>query len=152
MTVRESILDNIKTVLATVTTGNGYNNTLASVQRWKQAGNSLVEVPCVVIKGGPEEKVDEPNPLKTVNMTVYCDLWIRQDPDDTASTDTIVNSLYGDIEKALMIDRTRGGFAVDSTISAGEPFETVEGQPHAGMTIELSVQYQHQQSDPEAAG
>lgn len=151
MTVRESILANIKTVLQTVTIGNGYDNTLASVQRWRQSGNNLINVPCVIINAGPEDKQDEPNPYKTCLLTVYLDLWNRQDADSTADTDTILNSIYGDIEKALMVDITRGGYAIDTNVRSAAPFETVEGQPHAGLTIEIEIQYQHLISDPETA-
>jgi hypothetical protein len=31
-------------------------------------------------------------------------------------------------------------------------FETAEGQPHAGIIIELEIVYQHRQTDPEIAG
>jgi len=31
------------------------------------------------------------------------------------------------------------------------PFESVEGQPHAGLVIEIEVVYQHMQSDPTVA-
>jgi hypothetical protein len=152
MTVKESILENLKTTLETIRTGNGYNNTIASVQRWRQAGNSLVAVPCIVINAGPEEKEPVPNPFTTCKFSVYLDVWMRQAQDDLQSTDTILNSLLGDIEKALMIDYTRGGYAKDTNIKSNVLFETLEGQPQAGIIIELEIIYQHKQNDPEVSG
>ncbi|MFA5115804.1 MAG: hypothetical protein WC486_00810 [Candidatus Omnitrophota bacterium] len=152
MTVRESILENIKTALETITEAGGYHNTIASVQRWRQSGNSLVNIPCIVINAGQETKEPVPNPFATCRFTVYLDIWTRQDESDPASTDAILNSLLGDVEKALMIDVTRGDFAKDTNIRSNVMFETAEGQPHAGIIIELEIVYQHRQTDPEIAG
>jgi hypothetical protein len=152
MTVRESILENLRTTLTGITAANGYHNDIASVQRWRQSGNSLLNVPCIVINAGPEEKAPSPNPFATCKFTVYLDVWIRQAQDDPQSTDTILNSLLGDVEKALMVDYTRGGYAKDMNIKSNVLFETLEGQPQAGIIIELEIVYQHKQNDPEVSG
>ena len=151
MTIRERILANIKTTLDAITIINGYVNTIASVQRWDKRGNALRQVPCIVVNAGQEEKQMSPNPYFTCRLSVYLDVWIRQDEADSTATDIILSGILGDIEKALMIDNTRGGFAIDTNIKSNVPFETVEGQPHAGLTIELEVLYQHTQSDPSIA-
>lgn len=152
MTVRESILENLRTTLTGVTVANGYQNDIASVQRWRQSGNSLVVVPCIVINAGHEEKDPSPNPFTTCRFTVYLDVWMRQDAADLQATDSFLNSLLGDIEKALMVDYTRGGFAKDTNIKSNVLFETLEGQPQAGIIIELEIIYQHKQNDPEVSG
>lgn len=152
MTVRESILENLRTTLSGVTTANGYHNDIQSVQRWRQSGNSLLSVPCIVINAGPEEKNPAPNPFTTCQLTVYLDIWTRQDAADMQATDTILNSLLGDVEKAIMQDVTRGGFAKDTNIKSNVLFETLEGQPQAGMVMELEIIYQHKQDDPEVSG
>lgn len=152
MTVRESILENLKTTLEAISIANGYHNDIASVQRWRQSGNSLLNVPCIVINAGPEEKTPEPNPFTTCRFTVYLDVWMRQDAADPQPTDSLLNSLLGDIEKALMVDYTRGGFAKDTNIKSNVLFETLEGQPQAGIIIELEIIYQHKQDDPEVLG
>jgi hypothetical protein len=152
MTVRESILENLRTVLSGITVANGYHNDIASVQRWRQSGNSLLNVPCIVINAGPEEKNPAPNPFTTCRFTVYLDVWMRQDAADLQPTDALLNSLLGDIEKALMVDYTRGGFAKDTNIKSNVLFETLEGQPQAGIVIDLEIIYQHKQDDPEVAG
>ncbi|MDD5108297.1 MAG: hypothetical protein PHC29_02125 [Candidatus Omnitrophica bacterium] len=152
MTVRESILENLKTALETILISNGYHNDIASVQRWRQSGNSLLNVPCIVINAGPEEKEPSPNPFTTCRFTVYLDVWMRQDAADLQPTDSLLNSLLGDMEKALMADYTRGGFAKDTNIKSNVLFETLEGQPQAGIVIELEIIYQHKQDDPEVSG
>jgi hypothetical protein len=152
MTVRESILEDLRTTLGGITTANGFNNDIQSVQRWRQQGNSLVVVPCIVVNAGPEEKDPVPNPFMTCRLTIYVDIWTRQDEADSRSTDTILNSLLGDVEKALTQDITRGGFAKDTNIKSNSLFETLEGQPYSGIVIELEIIYQHKQGDPDIAG
>ncbi len=151
-TIREHILENIKTTLETVQTANGYANDIASVQRWLQKGNSLRLIPCVIINAGPEEKDPTPNPLMTCRLSVYLDIFIRQDEADLTPTDTLLNSILGDIEKALMVDYTRGGYAENTVIKGNTAFEAVEGQPNAGIIIELEIVYEHLMTDPEVAG
>lgn len=152
MTVRESILANIKTTLETITTENGYNNTLASVQRWKQNANTFNHVPCVIIAAGPETKSIGPYPNQTCRLTVFLGIWTRQLETDTDPSDTILNSLMGDVEKALMTDVTRGGYSRDTNIISNEPFDSIEGQPDIGLMIQVEVLYQHLITNPEASG
>jgi hypothetical protein len=152
MTVRENILQDLKTTLEGISIASGYHNDIASVQRWRQSGNSLLNVPCIVINAGPEEKEPVPNPFTTCKFTVYLDVWMRQDSSDPQATDTLLNSLLGDVEKALMQDITRSGFAKDTNIKSNVLFETLEGQPQAGIIVELEIIYQHKQDDPEVSG
>ena len=149
MTIREQILENIKSTLETIRIANGYANDIASVQRWLQKGNIFRLIPCVIINAGPEEIEQTPNPLVTCRFTVYLDVFIRQEETDTISTDALLNSLLGDIEKALMVDYTRGGFAENTNIKSNMTFEAVEGQPNAGIVVELEIIYQHLITDPE---
>ena len=147
-TVRENILENIRTTLLGVAVSNGYENTLQSVQRWDKRGNPLKDVPCVIISAGSEKKEPTPNPLFTCRLTVFLDVWIRQDASDLLSTDSRLSSIVGDIGKAVMADYTRGGWAKVTNDQGSAPFESVEGQPHAGLAMEIEVVYQHRQNDP----
>lgn len=76
--VREKILSKIEEELKKISALNGYRRDVKSVQRWSQHGNSLLDVPCIVINAGPDEWENTPNPLVTCRFTVYLDLWIRQ--------------------------------------------------------------------------
>ncbi len=152
MTIREQILENIKSTLENIHVANGYANDIASVQRWLQKGNTFRSVPCIIINAGPEEIEQTPNPLVTCKLTVYLDVFIRQEETDTVSTDALLNSLLGDIEKALMVDHTRASLAENTTIKSNMAFEAVEGQPNAGIVVELEIIYQHLITNPEATG
>ncbi|MCK4248680.1 MAG: hypothetical protein KAX15_02765 [Candidatus Omnitrophica bacterium] len=147
-TVREKILENIETALGDIKIANGYENDIDSVQRWKQAGNSTKLVPCIILSAGPEEKTPG-DPLISCMFNVNVEVWIRHDEETVpGSTDTILNSLLGDVEKALAIDETRGGNATDTVITGNMPFETVEGQAYAGISVDVRIHYRHKRGDP----
>ena len=146
--IRENILAELKTTLEAITVAHGYANTIASVQRWNQRGNPLALVPCIVVNSGQEEKKPEPNPQATCKFTIYLDVWYRQDDDETRPSDQIISSLLADVEKALMVDPTRGGNAEDTNILNNTPFETLEGQPSFGIIVELEIIYKHKLTDP----
>jgi len=148
-TIRENIFLDIVSTLEDISKDNGYNNDIESVQRWRQKGNSLAKVPCIVVNAGPEDKKPEPNPLTTCELSIFIDVWIR---DDSDATDSVLNSLFGDIETALTEDITRGGYAVETQILSAIPFESIEGQSYAGLIIELKIIYRHEQTDPETSG
>lgn len=151
-TVRENILLNLVSVLEAVKKIAGYNNDIASVQRWSQRGPTTSAIPFIIINAGPEEKQPQPYPLATCTFTVYIDIWTNHIETDSRSSDEILNSLLGDVEKALMADITRGGYAINTEILRNVPFQSIEGQPAIGISIELSVIYQHQLTDPAQAG
>jgi hypothetical protein len=148
--IRENILANLKTTLEGITIALGYNNTMASIQRWNQRGNSLALVPCIVVNSGQEEKKPEPNPQATCKLAIYLDVWYRQDDDETRPSDQIISSLLADVEKAIMVDPTRGGNAEDTNILNNTPFETIDGQPSFGVVVELEIVYKHKLTDPTA--
>ncbi len=138
---RELILENIRTTLAGVTE-------LKNAQRYKHSGNSLAAVPCAIISIGRESKQPTPNPQATCTLPVFIDIWTRQDDSDDTPTDTVLNALSLVVEKALTADIYRGGYAEDTNILGFIPFETIEGQPQCGFTLEIEVQYQHKLTDP----
>jgi hypothetical protein len=152
LTIRENIMLNLKSTLEAITKAHGYANTIASVQRWNQRGAIFSNFPTIIINAGPEDKKPEPHPLATCSFKIYIDIWTNQPEDETLSSDEILNSLLGDVEKALAADITRGGHAIDTNITGNLPFETVQGQPQIGISIEIEVIYQHQLTDPAVSG
>jgi len=149
-TVRERILHNIKTSLEAVSIANGYNFdfTPQTVQRWSMHGNSMVNLPCIIISCGDEEEKSAPCPFEECTLSVYLDVFYVGDENDVISTDTYLNRLQGDIKKAILQDHTRGGEAVDTNVLGTTPFETTEGQHYAGIIIEVEIKYQHLRLDP----
>ncbi len=150
-TIREKILKNIKTTLEGVTVANGYRNTIQAVRRWDKRSNPIDPTPSITIAVGEENKDPIPNPLYTCRLNVFLDVWIRQNETDATPTDEKITSLVGDIEKALMVDNTRGGNAVDTDLKGSTPFDYPDGKFTSGVVVEAVILYQHRISDPEQA-
>lgn len=150
-TVRENIMTYLATLLSGIRVVNSYNNDIASVERWNQRGNSLANTPLIVIVPGEEIKTPEPNPFYTCHLLVALNAWICQDETDNTPTDSIINSILGDIEKCIGSDPTLGGFCIDALVKSNSPFQDVPGQPYAGIAVIVEVIYQHRQTDPSLA-
>lgn len=142
-TIREKILDNLQTTLQAITVAGGYVNTIASVQKWAQSGNALAALPTIIINAGPEDRENRPGFITSCKLSVILDVYTVAATD----TDAALNSLLGDITKALMADYTRGGYAVNTTIKSVIPFEAIEGQPYAGLIITVEIEYRHKLTD-----
>jgi hypothetical protein len=113
-------------------------------------GNRLVNLPAVVISPGDEEEKSLPNNFEECVLSVYLDVFFVTEESDAVSTDTYLNRLQGDMKKAILEDHTRGGEAIDTDVLGTTPFETTEGQPYAGIIMELGIRYRHLRSDPTA--
>lgn len=150
-TVKEKIAKNLYDTLTSITEGNGYRNTVLSVQRWNKNGNNTKDCPCIIIWPGQETKTPDPHPLYSCKWQVQLEVFIRQKPDSEVSTDEIVNGILGDIERALIKDVSRGGNAVDTILLGNDPFQTIEGSANGGINIDIEIHYRHLQSDPETA-
>lgn len=146
--IRELILQNIKTTLQGITTGAGYNYTVQSVERWKQKGNTTNVSPHIIVHAGPETKNPGPDPQTECDLSLIIEAGYRQDDTDITESDIIVSKLLADIEKALLADYTRGGYAEETKISGNIPFEYVEGQPRFGILVQIELKYKHANTDP----
>lgn len=149
-TVRERIIQNIKTTLEGITTTNGYNFdfTPDTVQRWSMHGNKMIDLPLVIISPGDEEEKALPNGFEECYAIVYLDVFFMSEESDPIPIGEYLNRLQGDMKKAILQDPTRGGEAIDTDCLGTTPFETTEGQPYAGIIIELAIRYRHLRLDP----
>ena len=147
--VREQIIANIATALGSVTTGNGYNNTLASVQRFQQVGLTVATVPTAVVTFDGETKTIGPDNRASCNLEVSVDIWAVHDTDVVSGdTATLVDSLAADCEEAIMVDPTRNGKARDCVVGNIVPFRLAEGQPFIGVSLSVTISYAHEAGDP----
>lgn len=150
-------MKNVQTALATITVANGYNNTVASVQRFNQAGQVLANTPALILMQGGDN-VDSEGPLagaysltsRSVSVSVV--IIHRQDLDvDTRSAAEAMNSLIQDVQKAMLADYTRGGYAIDtSEIGIGE-LDAEDGEPELVQTVAFKINYRHRRTDPTQA-
>jgi hypothetical protein len=64
----------------------------------------------------------------------------------TASIDTRLNQVKSDIRKALMVDSTRGGLAIDTIIGPSSKFD--DGNGLTGISVTCIVVYRTQHQNP----
>lgn len=155
--VRERILKNIVTTLESVTVDNGYRNTLRSVQRFLQPGQTTADVPTVIVLEGEDDSDDGPSAgsydLLSRTMNVGILIVHRQDVDiDARSASETMNSLIADIQKCMQVDIGRGNHAVNTNERSISPIEVEPGQPDLSSVIVYSIQYRHRRTDPTIAG
>lgn len=148
-TIREKIMKNILASLEAIKSINGYVNTVASVQRFKQSGQAVLDVPSILIAEGDEDAEYGPHPTMSKRLEVYLAVITRQDEEsDSRSAAEVMNSLIGDVVRAMANDFTRGGNALDTIEQGSGPIEVEEGQPEIGILMRYEIMYRHGRTDP----
>jgi len=143
-TIREQIIANIKTTLEGITTGAGYNNTLKSVYRDPVAVQDIAQFPAAFILTGTEDPVQRASSVvvRTMNLTV--EFWVHPGKELSKA----VESMRGDIQKAMVVDPRRAALAQDTLEGPSSDVLLLEEIPFAGSQIGYSVPYRTKIEDP----
>jgi hypothetical protein len=110
---------NLIATLKTITTGNGYNTSIGTVERLRSELSINNRYPfCLVIQLEPELQ-DEMEALRDDKLNYV--IWYLDsinDKEETADTEFTywLRNVHADIIKALKIDPSRGGLAQNTTI------------------------------------
>ena len=139
--VRRSILQNIKTVLGTITTGNGYKTTITTCEALGKSWATVKpgQKPWRGVVPQRESLKFEYSNIRAVLTVLIIGHVSGTTQDDRA---TKLNNLLDDIIAAMNLDTTRGSNAISSTI---RQVETDEGAPDAegdgSMVVTMDVAY-----------
>lgn len=145
--INEQILDEIITTLESITTANGYAQTIHEVSRIRAA--ALVEftnwpsigVMLIVENKDENETVGFSDCHMSINLTAYTN--------DKTNPAQALLILAGDIQKALMIDHTRSALAIDTEVQVLEKgFNDPARSPSGWIQIDVEVYYRHDRSNP----
>lgn len=148
-TIKERIIKNRMTALQNIKVANGYANTVKTVERIKQSGQTNKDTPYLELFAGDEESEDAPFPYTQKSLTLYLIMGTRQDEStDPKWADEIVNSLLGDVEKAMAADFTCGALAIDCTEVSNGPMPIEEGMTALETFAEFRITYRHIRTDP----
>lgn len=150
--IEQIILDVVSTIDG-ITTGNGYEQNLDAVRPTRQDLDD--ESPGtdgqVVVTFSDPEMNDEHsaagNPPRQ-GWTVQLTLIAYVIPGDASTTplDTLINRVRADIEKALQVDHTRGGLAINTKPAGSQKF--VAGVATSGVAVFADVDYRTSLADP----
>ena len=150
-TIRELIIKDIKTTLETITIANGYDNTIVSVQRFGQEGQTTLNTPYIIIGEGGEESIEGAVERTTKLLTVALSIVTRQDTDvDARPGAELMDSLKADVQKAMMVDHQRAGNALDTTEVGSDELEPEQGQIDLDAVLVYRIMYRHAWNDPKS--
>lgn len=60
----------------------------------------------------------------------------------------LLSQIWSDMIKALMIDRKRGGFAINTKIIASDAIIDLEGTPLGIVSLDFEIRYRFDEKDP----
>lgn len=115
--IRQTVIDALKTRLATITTGNGYETNIGSnVKEWYTGDANDTYMPMINITDGNVDLRMDGDDLGGIRMgkerhEIDCRLEIRLS--NGTSTSTTLRKAIADVYKALGVDRTLGGLCKD---------------------------------------
>lgn len=147
--IREEVLANLKTTLQGVTVANGYTYDVACVVRGEITPNRLQSFPAIVFDdlGETYDRLNNNSHHKELRVGLLGVLKVT-----TGATDDVVRqacgNLLADIEQALMVDRCRGGFAVDTLLQSNDVESGEAVRPYAFVVLELLAKYRTNLTNP----
>lgn len=143
--ILENISANIATTLAGVTTAAGYHQTLI-VKRSRRSDFEDIaaeDFTAIVIQEAESER-ESPYSHTDRAMNYLVPVILMDDDRSTLALDTLKNRVRADIEKALRVDPTRGGYALDTVLKPPDDFAH-------GITVKFEVWYRFNENDPYSA-
>lgn len=138
----ETIIADLITQLQTITTANGYTTNVATVKRYRR-GEEVIDRPAIIVRRESDtnndgEQVD--TRVKTLSLQLQCKLEVL--PGGTEPEDIREVELGHDIELAILgiTYGTKPYNRPSMTITPGISLD--EEEPEAGVTVDLSYDYQ----------
>jgi len=147
MATREAILVNTVTTLETITIDNDYNNNIGLVTREPKDWINLkpLELPAACILWVPDVReakdIQGHNILSTLTIKIRGIVYAKED------LETELNKFIEDMEKAMMVDDTRGGNAMYTNPGTVTPYRGPT-QYHVIFDFDFEVKYQYLKGSP----
>ncbi len=150
--VIESIAAELLTTVNTVTTDNGYNQTIV-VKRPSRVDYETATPDDLTgeIFQTNREKLTGPHSLDTWRQGFDIVVYALNDDDSAVTIDTRLNQIAEDISKAVRADITRGGYAYQTEIGEVAFIVAPDGSISAAM-LAITVDYRVLKSDPYTKG
>jgi hypothetical protein len=146
----ELITKDIETAINAITTANGFNQGLSAVrpkrinfleQTWDDGTVLIVQGANEPLQKGFVNRWRQNYSLMAI---------VRKSDSETASIDSFENQVRSDIEKKLMTDIRRSGYAENTECLGAVPFVTNDGI-NSGINIDIAVDYRTKENDPYTA-
>jgi len=142
--IREKIIANVVTTLQSVTEPT-YDITIQEVLRIPRGGFQVNALPAVIIIDAGETTQDGVpcnKHTRSLFLSLICYNYAFEGLSEAS------NKLMAAVEKALWVDRTRGGWAYDTDVIANEMILSEDAIPYGGAIIQVEIRYRHAIYDP----
>jgi len=158
--IREQIIDSVKTTLEGIDGTGSYTETATTVQRFEQSYDAngdmnvdaygLANLPTIIINAFGSEKIGGSANRTRRKMMALFSVWLFHDKvADARTTDAILNSWAKDIEIALMADHTQGALCHSTEVLMDQQIFDLEQFPdYVGVGVLVEFIYQHKRGDP----
>lgn len=149
ISIKELIVQDVEAALKRIRRANGYDNNVEVVERWEQDGNDKAIVPALFIHSETKQKVDMPGLVTQCIVAITIDAWCCHDKTKFKnSSDAYLDTIANDIDKAIMADYQRGGYAERTEMSGpAELFHHNEGAATCGVICKYDVHFKHLTGD-----
>lgn len=155
--VAERIMKHIQTTIESVTVDNGYANTIHVVQRIQQDGQDPVSGNGVHVIEGEDAVIGTvlAGAFDVLDRRKHVDLVLigQQDTEeDSRSAAEVMNAIEVDVRKAMQVDYTRGGDAINTEESQAGELDIQTGMPELRRVLGYDIRYRHRRTDPTVKG
>lgn len=146
----ELIAENIKTAIDGITQANHYFYNLTAIRPRQIDFSDIVPADgCTLIYQEDEDPAENPGTAsKEWNQTFSIVSLVAVSDKATEAMDIKINRIRADIQKKLMTDPSRGGYAIDTILGPSSIFMAGEG--FAGIAVTIIVNYRVSENDPYA--
>ena len=147
----EYIALNIETAINEINVANNFNQNLSAVRPKRNDYKLEAPVDGKVLVWQDDEEKNEEAAIGTQDwrQPFTLEAIVLDSDEATESIDTRLNKVCCDIQKKLLEDVTRGGYAYDTIIMPSMKFD--DGEGFSGIAVEVVVCYRTSYTDPYSA-
>lgn len=148
--IQTLVIENLVSTLRGITKAGGYDNSLDKAEQVVAFGESIPEVskfPAVLVHVVEDAGDYEFHAGFVEHRMVLALQCIARDGNANTARST-AQGLVADIQRALMNDHQRGGYAIDTRVSADAVEFDLTSLPHIYFTVAVEIEYRHGVRDP----
>jgi hypothetical protein len=149
--IQEQVVKKVASAMLSITVANGYQNTIASVQRFRASGIDLTTLPTILVKEGNNDADLTKSSHQRIrrDMELFLVVAYRHDEEvDPRSGGEILNSLTADIERRLGASQHWDGMVLMTEPPSYLEMEVDAETPHLARGLRTVITYEHVRDDP----